>query len=91
MGSKLGGELATAAREAHKVGSVLILGDRLFGVTIQRAFDRLTTFEKCKVVVLMIWEVLTMSLFKITDYVTKSENDENFIGDEIEQIGNPFF
>ena len=60
LGNKLGGELVVAAKEAHKLGSVLILGDRLFGVTIQRAFDRLSLYEKCKVGFMMIWEILTM-------------------------------
>ena len=87
MGQKLGGELVTAAKEAHKIGSALILGDRLFEVTIQRAFDCLSLFDRCKVGVMMVWEVLTMSLFRIRDYVTKSETDESFIGDEIAQIG----
>tara|TARA_A100001015_G_scaffold3326_1_gene4485 strand:+ start:2509 stop:2781 length:273 start_codon:yes stop_codon:yes gene_type:complete len=87
LGQKLGGELAVAAREAHKIGAILILGDRSFGVTIQRAFDCLTFLEKCKVAIMMVWEVLTMSLFKIKGYVIKSETDENFIGNEIAQLG----
>ena len=60
MGNKLGGELVVAAQEAHRLGSTLVLGDRLFGVTIQRAFDRLSLLEKSKLCIMMIWEVLTM-------------------------------
>ena len=87
LGQRLGGELAVAAREAHKIGSVLIVGDRLFGVTIQRAYDCLSLYEKFKVGVMMIWEALTMSLFKIKKYVQKTETDDTFIGDEIAELG----
>jgi threonine dehydratase len=44
LGNKLGGELIAAAKEAHLLGSTVILGDRLYGVTIQRAFDKINTF-----------------------------------------------
>ena len=87
LGQKLGGELAVAAKEAHKIGSILILGDRFYGVTIQRAFDCLTFFEKCKVGIMMMWEILTMSLFKVKNYVTKSETEDDFIGNQITQLG----
>lgn len=86
LGNKLGGELIAAAKEAHLLGSTVILGDRLYGVTIQRAFDKINTFEKIKLAITLIWEVLTMSLFKIKDYVKKSEQNETFIVDELENF-----
>lgn len=72
LGTKLGGELATAAREAHLNGATLILGDRLYNVTIQRALDQLTSIEKLKVACMLVWEILTMSIFRLKDYVYKS-------------------
>ena len=87
MGSKLGGELSMAATEANKIGSPVVLGDRLYSVTIQRIFDKLTMSEKIKMVFIVIWEVITMSLFKIKDYIRKTEDDVDFIKDEIERFG----
>jgi len=85
MGNNLGGELAVAAKEAHSVGATVVLGDRLYGVTVQRAFDRLSRFERVKMVTILTWEVLTMSFFKLSDYIKKSEQDEDFIRREIER------
>ena len=72
LGTKLGGELATAARQAHLNGATLILGDRLYSVTVQRALDKLTSFEKFKVACMLVWEILTMSIFRLKDYISKS-------------------
>ena len=83
MGSRLGGELTTAAKEAYLVRSTIVLGDRLYAVTIQRIFDKLKLFEKVKIIVLMVWELLSMSLFKLKDYISKTENDTDFVKDEI--------
>ena len=86
MGSKLGGELSVAAKEAYKKGSTVILGDRLYSVTVQRIFDNLNFIEKVKMVCIIFWEIITMNLFKIKDYIRKSETDENFIKDEISRF-----
>ena len=86
MGNRLGGELAMAAREGASLQSVVVLGDRLYGVTIQRIFDKLHLVEKVKMVVLLFWEVLTMSIFRLKEYVHKSETDDSFITDEIRKF-----
>lgn len=83
MGSRLGGELAMAAREGASMRSVVVLGDRLYGVTIQRIFDKLGLVEKLKMVMLLFWEVVTMSMFRLKEYVHKTETDDGFIHDEI--------
>jgi hypothetical protein len=31
----------------------------------------------------MVWELLSMSLFKLKDYISKTENDTDFVKDEI--------
>ena len=82
-GSKLGGELCVAAKEAYAQGATVILGDRLYKVTIQRIFDELSMFEKAKMLCIVAWEVLTMSIFKLKDYIHKTEQDDQFIKDEI--------
>lgn len=87
LGAKLGGELNAAAREAYRQGSHIVLGDRAYEVTIQRIFDRLSFFEKLKIAVLFVWEMITMSLMKVKEYVQKSHDDEAFIADEIERVG----
>ena len=83
IGSRLGGELTIAAKEAYLVRSTIVLGDRLYAVTIQRIFDKLKLFEKVKIIVLMAWELVSMSLFKLKDYISKTENDTAFVKDEI--------
>ena len=87
LGSKLGAEQTIAAKIGIKQGSTVILGDRLYGVTFQRVFDRLQLFEKLKFAVVLLWEVMTMSFFKLKDYIKKSENQEGFIQDEIARFG----
>jgi len=84
-GSKLGGELTMAAKEGAALSppSTVVLGDRLYGVTIQRIFDKLRLFEKAKMCVLLLWEVVTMSVSRLKDYVSKTESDDDFIRDEI--------
>jgi len=84
LGNKLGGEITAAYKVSAENGALgVILGDRLYGVTIQRVFDKLTTFEKIKIAFIMTWEVLTMSFMKLADYIKKTESDEKFIQEEI--------
>jgi pheromone shutdown protein TraB len=83
LGSKLGEEQTVAAKVGIQLGSTVILGDRLYGVTFQRVSDKLKLFEKLKFAIVLLWEVLTMSFFKLKDYIRKSENQEGFIQDEI--------
>merc|ERR1711871_932427 len=45
MGNKLGQELYVAAKEGYKQQSHVILGDRLYSVTVQRCFDQLKILE----------------------------------------------
>ena len=61
----------------------VILGDRLYNITIQRIFDKLTFLEKLKVVIIMTFEIFTMSFYKLSDYIKKTESDEKFIREEI--------
>lgn len=84
--SKLGGELYTAALTAHQTKSTIVLGDRLYGVTIQRIFDKLSWREKFMMAIVVVWEVLTMSLFKIKEYIHKTENDQEFMKDEMDRF-----
>ncbi len=74
-GNKLGGELATAARAGYDKGATLVLGDRLYAVTIQRIFDKLNFIEKIKLVFILFWEIITMSIVKLKDYIKKTENE----------------
>ena len=37
-------------------GATVVLGDRLYGVTIQRVFDALGWREKIKMVAILLWE-----------------------------------
>jgi pheromone shutdown protein TraB len=87
MGNKLGGELAVAAQEGAKLKCVVVLADRQYAVTIQRIFDRLKIWEKITMFCILFWEVLTMTFFKLKDYIKKTEADEGFIQDEIKKFG----
>lgn len=51
-------------------------GDRRYEVTVQRVFDRLSGFEKLKMLMILMWEVVTMSMFKLKEYIAKTENDD---------------
>eukprot|EP01035_Chromulina_nebulosa_P021232 gene21232-27511_t len=86
LGNKLGGELTVAAREGSKLGSLIVLGDRLASVTTQRLFDRLNIIDKILMIVILLFETLTMSFHKISEYITRSENDENFILNEMKKF-----
>lgn len=44
----------------------MVLGDRLYAVTVQRVFDKLRTREKLLMVLMLLWEVLTMSFSKVS-------------------------
>jgi pheromone shutdown protein TraB len=86
LGNKVGGEQCVAAREGHRVGAALILGDRSYGVTIQRMMDRLNTWEKMKISALLVWEVLTCNVLKVQDYLRRSEDEPHFVRDEMEEL-----
>lgn len=83
---KLGGELSAAAKEAHKIGAGVVLGDRKYSVTIQRIFDRLNTFEKIKIGIMFIWEALSLSALKVREYIKNTENGTQFVQDEVAQF-----
>ena len=63
MGNQLGGELAVASREAVNIGAIAVLGDRLYGCTIQRIFDKLDWQEKCKMIIVLFWYVYLVTNF----------------------------
>jgi hypothetical protein len=87
LGNRLGGEITAAFQVATKQGVyATILGDRLYGVTIQRAFDRLSMLEKIKVGGIMFWEAFTLSFMKLADYIAKTESDDKFIQEEIKRF-----
>ena len=50
----------------------MVLGDRLYAVTVQRVFDKLRTREKILMVFMLLWEVVTMSFSKVTKIHTYS-------------------
>ena len=87
LNSQLGGELAAATKEGVSHGATIVLGDRLYAVTIQRVFDRLGLLEKLKMACIMLWEALTMSLGRLREYVKRSETEEDFVKREIEKFG----
>lgn len=87
LGNQLGGEQTIAAKVGAQLGSMLVLGDRLYGITIQRVFDRLSLFGKFKVLIIFLWEIVTMSVLKLKEYIKKSEDDSTFIQKEIEKFG----
>lgn len=87
LNSQLGGELAAATKEGVRHGATIVLGDRLYAVTIQRIFDRLGVFEKVKMGCIMVWEALTMSLGRLREYVRRSESEEDFVQREIAKFG----
>lgn len=89
-GSQLGGELAIACQEAHQLQSTVVLGDRFYGVTIQRLFDHMTLWQKLKMIGCVIWEVLTMTMHTVQDYIHQTQQNVNFVQSEIERFSETF-
>jgi pheromone shutdown protein TraB len=81
--SHVGAELRTAVAAAEKVDSPVILGDRLYSVTIQRIFDQLRWWSKVKLFVHIVFEILAYPMHSFKEFVRNSENNQNFINDEI--------
>lgn len=90
LDSNLGEEFAVATKEAHGVGASVVLGDRNYDVTMQRAFDRLGFGEKIKATIIITWEVLTMSLSKMKEYISRSDSESDFVRDEVEKFSAHF-
>eukprot|EP01041_Mallomonas_annulata_P001953 gene1953-3791_t len=86
IGSPLGGEQSKAAKIGAQNNAMLVLGDRLYSITIQRMFDRLSLFAKIKVLFIFIFEILTMSVLKLKEYIKKSEDDSTFVEKELEKF-----
>eukprot|EP01032_Pedospumella_encystans_P009048 gene9048-10684_t len=84
LGSRVGGELAAAAKEAHQIGSVALLGDRLYSVTMQRIQDRLSLRAKITVACMLVWETLTMTFQKMKEFTTPGESNLAFVQREID-------
>ncbi len=84
LGSRVGGELAAAAKEAHQIGSVALLGDRLYSVTMQRIQDRLSLRAKIIVACQLLWETLTMTFQKMKEFTTPGESNLAFVQREID-------
>ena len=84
LGSRVGGELAAAAKEAHQIGSIALLGDRLYSVTMQRIQDRLSLRAKITVACMLVWETLTMTFQKMKEFTTPSESNLAFVQREID-------
>ena len=84
--SRLGNELYVAAKVSYQVPSVVVLGDRLYPVTMQRCLERLNFVEKTKFVAMLLFEVFSMTARSIKDYIRKSEGDEDFLLQQMESF-----
>ena len=82
-GGRAGGEQIVAAKTGIEIGSTVILGDRMYLVTIQRVFDIVHVKEKLKALFMIFFEVMTMSYLMIKDYIKKSEDQVGFVEGEI--------
>ena len=90
VGSKVGGEQYAASKSGHSIGASIILGDRSYSITVQRMMERLSKWEKCKIAVMLVWEVLTCSARRVSEYLKNSEADSSFVKDELEQLSKYF-
>ena len=84
--SKLGNELFVAAKASYQVSAIVVLGDRLYPVTMQRCLERLNFMEKTKFVAMLLFEVFSMTARSIKDYVSKSEGNEDFLLQQMESF-----
>ena len=84
--SKLGNEIYVAAKASYEVPAVVVLGDRLYPVTMQRCLERLNFVEKSKFVIMLLFEICSMTARSIADYIRKSEGDEEFLLKQMESF-----
>lgn len=77
-GTSVGGELAAAAEAAHRQGSVVVLGDRCYSVTMQRMEDRLSLWGKISMVLQLIVESLSISVRQVKEFLHSSD-DMSFV------------
>jgi pheromone shutdown protein TraB len=86
LGSPVGGEQNAAAHAAKKVGAAIVLGDRNIQVTVQRMMDRLKSWQKLQLAVLLVWETLTSTAQRVTEYIKQCEAEEDFVQREMEDL-----
>lgn len=86
IGNRLGEEQRVACLEALDYGGAVVLGDRSSDVTLQRVFDKLSWQEKSKLLFYSITDFFTMSITQIKEYIIKTQKDEEFIENEIENF-----
>lgn len=85
-GNKLGREIEVAAQEASKCGSYIILGDRPFSQTMRRVDENINWSERIQLVFAPIFEICTLTIKNLQDYIRKSEEDFDFITKEMESF-----
>jgi pheromone shutdown protein TraB len=68
------------------MGATVVLGDRLYSVTVQRAFDRLRGLERLRLLIVLFFEFVTMSSYRVRRFIKKSESEVNFIENEIRKF-----
>jgi pheromone shutdown protein TraB len=86
LGASMGSEQAAAFRYAKKHRIPTVLGDRRHSITAQRIFDRMTTREKIASLFALCWDIVTWPFVNSTDYIRRSENDDEFLKQEINQF-----
>jgi pheromone shutdown protein TraB len=88
--SKLGGELVMAAKEAHRLRSTLVLADRPYVVTIQRVLDRLSLWEKVKVAVVLVFDVISLRWHSSKNQLKDLADDLEVLGQELKDFHRSF-
>ncbi|EGC30462.1 hypothetical protein DICPUDRAFT_99532 [Dictyostelium purpureum] len=75
-----GSEFITAFVEAKKVGSLVVLGDRLIEITLQRVWNSLSTWEKLK----FVFYLFMASFSEVTNEdIDKINNNSDELIDEL--------
>ena len=76
-GNKLGAEQLAAARLGSTLGSVLVLGDRSYDITMARIHHRLRMTRKLNLIFRLLFEAIFVSSKKIKHYIVSSENSNS--------------
>jgi pheromone shutdown protein TraB len=79
----VGDDMRTAAEEAARAGSRIILGDRPIGITLARAWSGLSTWQKLK----LGYELLKVSFSSIKTEDLEQLKNKDILTDLIQELG----
>lgn len=85
-----GEEFRVAANEAKKNGAIIVLGDRPLSITLSRLWDALSLWEKCRLLVTLLWTGLSMLDSEEMRSEIEKMKDSDVLTEAIKEVGKDF-